>query len=178
VRWLRWAQPERLGLAALVGLLVPGCFLTWWDPSWLDARARDSLVPLSTNLQATMAWIRGRTAPKAVWIASPEHAPYVAVFGGRRVLRAPGLIPETPDEERRRRAERLVLSGEAPGKLRPLYGLRYVLVAPGDLGDDGLPSPEDVGSWAGLRLLLSTPAGFHVYEIRTGTSGPERSAEP
>jgi len=164
-RLLRRLAPANLGVAALVVSFVPGSFLTWWDPPHLDPVAQASLEPLSTNIGATMDWIRRQTPPEAVFVAGPVYAPHVAVLGGRRVLRAPTLTPHPHDEERRRRAERRVLSGRDPGKLGRLYGLRYVLVAPGDFQEHGIEHPEDLMGRGGLRLLLSAPGGLQIYEI-------------
>jgi hypothetical protein len=85
-------------------------------------------------------------------------------MGGRRVLRAPTLAVAA-DDERRRRAERLVLSGQDPGKLGERYALSHVLIAPGDFREYGILAPEQLGTGGRFRLLYLSPAGLRVYRI-------------
>jgi hypothetical protein len=171
-RSLRHLAAERVGIAALLLLFVPGSFLARWDPPRLDPRARASLEPLSTNLRAAMERIRKETAADGVFLASPEYAPAVAVLAGRRVLLAPTLIASPADLERRVRAERLALSGADPGGLGQLYGLRYVLITPGDFRQHGIAGPSELADRASFRLLFTAQGGFHVYEIAARTEPP------
>ncbi|MEO8359961.1 MAG: hypothetical protein ABI672_08020 [Vicinamibacteria bacterium] len=171
-RPLRHFVAERVGIAALLLLFVPGSFLTRWDPARLDPTARASLEPLSTNLKAAMERIREETAASGVFLASPEYAPHVAVLAGRRVLLAPTLVASPADLERRRRAEREALSGADPGSLGQRYGLRYVLITPGDFRQYGIEDPADLTDRASLRLLFTARGGFRVYEIAARADPP------
>jgi hypothetical protein len=171
-RPLRHCAAERVGIAALLLLFVPGSFLTRWDPPRLDPMAGASLEPLSTNLRAAMERIREETAPDGVFLASPDYAPHVAVLAGRRVLLAPTLVASPPDLERRRRAERLALSGADPGRPGRLYGLRYVLITPGDFRQYGIEDPASLADRASLRLLFTARGGFQVYEIAPQAERP------
>jgi hypothetical protein len=100
-----------------------------------------------------------------VVLASPAYAPAVAAVSGRRVLRAPTLMTPS-DDDRRRRLERAVLTGEAPSPaLLARYGLRYVLAAPGDFQDVGVDAPHELAARPHLRLRHVSREGFRVYEI-------------
>jgi len=165
--------PRPLGTAALVLAFVPGSALAWWSLS-LDPMGEASLQPPSQNVGRVMAWIRTETPPDAVFVAGPTYAPQVAVLAGRRVLRAPGLGPATADDGRRRRMERIVLAGRDPGRLGRLYGLRYVLVAPGDFRDQGIEHPADLISRPGLRPRFLGPGGLSVFEIVGKPAGGSR----
>ena len=171
-RSLRHSAAERVGIAALLLLFVPGSFLARWDPPRLDPRARASLEPLSPNLRTAMERIRKETAADGVFLASPEYAPHVAVLAGRRVLLAPTLVSSPVDLERRLRAERLSLSGADPGRLGQLYGLRYVLITPGAFRQHGIEGPSDLADRASFRLLFTAQGGFHVYEIAAHAEAP------
>jgi hypothetical protein len=159
-------RPDRLR-ARLGGLLVfgalAGSFLAWWDPSRLDPMARESLEPVAPGLLEVMAWVRDETPASSAFVAAPEYAPAVAVLGGRRVLRAPGLV-EPPDDERRRRTERAILAGRRVPDLVRRYGLGYVLAAPGQFREHGIEDPADLAR-RGLRLVYSSPRGLRIYEV-------------
>jgi hypothetical protein len=171
-RSLRSLAAENVGIAALLLLFVPGSFLARWDPPRLDPRARASLEPLSTNLSAAMERIRKATAADGVFLASPEYAPHVAVLAGRRVLLAPTLVASPVDLERRLRAEREALSGADAGRLGRRYGLRYVLITPGDFRQHGIEGPSDLAHRGSFRLLFTAAGGFHVYEIGARAEPP------
>ena len=158
------ADPAALGVALLLLAFVPGSFLAWWNPARLDPVANDSLLPVSPTVAEAMAWIRRSTPPDAVFVASPEYAPAVATLAGRRVLRAPGLLSAN-DEERRLRAERLVLSGADPGRVGDRYGLTHLFVAPGDFRAYGIQSPADFDGRPRFRLSYSGPGAFRIYEL-------------
>jgi hypothetical protein len=102
-----------------------------------------------------------------VFLASPDYAPYVAVLGGRRVLRAPS-IAVADDDLRRDRAEAKLLRGR-PGKLGSLYGLTHVFIGPGDFLSFDLASPEELEKRGRFRLLYRDASDLRVYEIL----GPE-----
>jgi hypothetical protein len=163
-RYPRLGGSGDLGAALLVLLLVPGSALAWWDPSRQDEIARASVEPLSASVDGAMAWVRNHTSPEAVFIASPDYAPSVAVLGARRILRAPALA-KTADDERRARLERLTLSGVPPAALLRLYGVTHVLVAPGDFRSYGLRAPEDLGRREGFRLLYEDREGRRIYAV-------------
>jgi hypothetical protein len=166
--WPSWAgtDPARRGLAALVLVAVPGCFLTWWNPRHLDPVAERSLEPLSRPLLRVAIWIREETPPTAVFLASADYAPSVAALAGRRVLRAPTLATPS-DDERRLRLERALIAihGRAPEALLRRYGLTHVLVAPGDFREHGLAGPEDLAARGGFRLRYADENGLRVFEI-------------
>lgn len=158
-----WSPDGGAVLGALVAVSLAGSFLTWWDPPRLDARARTSLEPIPAGLAETMDWIRSSTDPQGVFVAGEDYAPAVAVLGGRRVLRAPTLLTAA-DDERRVRAERAVLSGRRVDSLLGRYGVRYVLIAPGQFRGHRLAEPWGIES-AGATLLYSSPSGVRVYEL-------------
>ncbi len=160
---LSTVAPERLGAAALIVALVPGAFVTSWDPAALDPVTGRSLEPISPNLLRAMRWVREQTPPGAVFVAGPNYAEAVAALGGRRLLRAPGWL-QAPDEERRLRAERQALSGHPSGRLSQLYGIGYVLATPGEIRKYGLEHPAELAR-RGLRLRHVGPGGFYVFEV-------------
>jgi len=155
-----------LGTAMLVLAAAPVCFLTWWTPIRIDPLMNASGEPLPVRLRDAMAWVRSQTPPTAVFLASPDYAPYVAVLGGRRVLRAPGLAV-ADDDIRRDRAEDKLLRGR-PGKLGSLYGLTHVFIGPGDFLAFGLASPEGLEQRGRFRLLYRDASDLRVYEILGG----------
>jgi hypothetical protein len=161
----RWrVGPESLARGAVVALVLAGGYLAWWDPPRTDEIAKDSLEPVPEALVAATEWIRRETPRDAVVLADPQYAAAVSVLGGRRVLRAPGLVV-APDEERRIRLQRAVLAGRAPAALLKRYGLRYLFIAPGQFRENGIEQPEDLDRIAGLRLAYASPKGIRVYEI-------------
>jgi hypothetical protein len=136
------ATPERFGLAALLALTLPGGFVARWNPATLDPLVAASHAPLSTNLQPGLAWLRAHTPEATTCMASPSYASMVAALGHRRVLRAPELW--TPaDDQRRRRAERMLLAGREPDLLRR-YEVGCLFFASGDEGWLGLASREEL----------------------------------
>ena len=171
--WLHDARPAwrrldavDLGGALLLGLAAVSSTLTWWDPPHWDPIARASGEPISGAVLEPLEWIGRETPKQAVVLASPDYAPAVAVFAGRRVLRAPTLLTP-PDDERRLRLERQVLTGAAPplAALLERYGLRYVLAAPGDFQDLGIAAPHVLAERPHLKLRHVSAAGFRIYEI-------------
>jgi hypothetical protein len=164
--WLRGhARDTRaLGSALLLLLLAPGSFLAWWDPTRLDPLAKASLDPLPANLTAAMEWIRVQTPPDAVFLASPDYAPFVAVLGGRRLLRCPSLAL-AHDEAARVRAEAPILAGREPAAWTRPYRVRYVFIAPGDFRARGVKGPEDLEGRPRLRLRYADAHRFRVYEV-------------
>jgi hypothetical protein len=161
----RWRlRPERLPTALAVALCLAGGFLAWWDPVRTDALARASLEPFPDALQDAMQWMRANADRESAVLAHPGYAAAVSVLGGRRVLRAPGLV-ETGDDERRLRLERAVVAGHPPPALLQRYSLRYVFLAPGQFREYGIEEPEDLERRGGVRLLYANAKGMHVYEL-------------
>jgi hypothetical protein len=150
-------------LGAVVAVALAGSFLTWWDPARMDPLARTSLEPIPDGLAETMDWVRAGTDPRGVFVAGEDYAPAVAVLAGRRVLRAPTLLI-APDDERRVRAERAILSGRRVDTLLRRYGVRYVLLAPGQFREHRQGEPWGIEA-AGFPLLYRAPSGLRVYEI-------------
>jgi hypothetical protein len=164
----RWRlSPSRAITAGLVATVLAGGFLAWWDPAHTDPIAKESLEPIPAALVTAMGWIRTATPPEAVVMADDEYAAAVSVLGERRVLRAPSLI-SAPDDERRLRLQRAVLAGRTPAALRQRYGLRYVLIAPGQFRAEAIAAPEDLDRIAFLRLVYANERGMRVYEIAGG----------
>ncbi len=154
----------RAALAVLLALLAPGSFLLWWDPPRIDPVARASQDPISPALAPLMAFIRDGTPKDAVFVASPDYAPAVAVFGGRRVLRAPSLLL-TADDSRRQRAEGALLLGRPLPPGADDHGARFLLLAPGDFRSRGIVRPEDLEGRPGLVTRYADAAGYRVYEV-------------
>jgi hypothetical protein len=166
---------ERLPSAAIVALVLAGGFLAWWDPPRTDPVAKESLEPVPEALLEAMEWMRARTPRESSVLAAEDYAAAVSVLGGRRVLRAPGLLT-APDEERRLRLQRAALAGHPPAALLQRYGLRYVFIAPGQFREDGLAQPEDLEGRGAFRLAYSNAKGMRVYEIVTGASDADGRA--
>ena len=97
-------------------------------------------------------------------VASADYAPALAVFGGRRVLRAPSVLA-TADDSRRLRAEGAILAGRPIPQGGDGHGARFVLLAPGDFKARGITGPEDLAGRPGFRTLYADPAGYRVYEV-------------
>jgi hypothetical protein len=161
------AAPADLGAAALVLAGSSMSFLVWWTPTQLDPVMGASQPAVADRLATAMDWIRENTPPTAVFLASPDYAPFVAVLGGRRVLRAPTLAPAA-DEIRRQRMEDKVLAGRDPSRLADLYGLTHVFIAPGDFFAYGIRSPGDLERQGRFRLLYADPEDYRIYEIELG----------
>jgi hypothetical protein len=161
----RWRlRPDRVMTAVVITVLGAGGALAWWDPVRVDPMAKASIEPVPPPLTQAMDWIREHTAPDATVAADDEYAAAVAVLGGRRTLRAPSLV-SAPDDERRRRLERGLLSGRAPAALLARYGVRYVFLAPGQFREYGLEQPEDLERRGGVRLAFANDKGMRLYEI-------------
>jgi hypothetical protein len=156
--------PRPAGTALLVLAAAPACFLTWWTPTRTDPVMDESRVDLADRLRIAMAWVRRSTPPTAVFLASPDYAPPVAVLGGRRVLRAPTLAVADDDIRRDRTGDKL-LRGRDPGKLGALYGLTHVFIGPGDFLTFGITSPEQLEQRGRFRLLYRDASDLRVYEI-------------
>ena len=142
--------PERFVFAVLLAATLPGCFAARWNPAALDPVVTASQSPLSTNLLPGLDWLRAHTPPEATCVASPDYAALVAVLGQRRVLRAPELW-DPADDQRRRRAERMLVAGREPDLLRR-YQLGCVFFASGDVGWLGTTAPDGLDGVGGLRL--------------------------
>jgi hypothetical protein len=155
---------ERVPSAGAVALTLAGGLLAWWDPPRTDLVAKESLVPFPRGLTEAMDWVRGNTARDAAVLAGEDYVAAVPVLGGRRVLRAPGLLTAV-DDERRRRLQRAVLAGDPPPALLRRYGLRYILTAPGQFREEGTSEPEDLEGRGPFRLLYASASGIRVYEI-------------
>jgi hypothetical protein len=162
LRPLRDAAPARVGAGVLLLALLPGSFLTWWDPSRLDPVAAASLPPMRPAIVEALEWIRGQTPTSAVILASPQHAPAVAALAGRRVLRAPTVVAP-PDDADRRRAEERMIFGHVSNRLAARYGVSHVLLAPGDFGEYWL-ALEPLESRGPFRLVHRAD-GVSVYEV-------------
>ncbi len=144
--------------------MLAGGLLAWWDPPRTDPVAKESLEPVPEALAEAMEWLRTHTPPQAAVLAAESYAGAVPILGGRRVLRAPGLLT-APDEERRLRLQRAVLAGHPPPALLQRYGLRYLFIALGDFRDEGVAHPEDLDALGTLRLVYANAKGMRVYEI-------------
>jgi hypothetical protein len=156
--------PAALGHAVLVLAAAPVCFLTWWTPIRIDPLMNESREPPADRLRQAMAWVRGETPAPAVFMASPDYAPYVAVLGGRRVLRA-STLAVADDDVRRERVEDKVLRGRDSGRLGGRYGLTHVFIAPGDFLEYGVRSPEELETRGRFRLLYRDASDLRVYEL-------------
>ena len=155
--------PARVGVAALLLAFLPGSFLTWWDPSRLDASVAGSIPPLRPGIVEAMDWIRRETPADAVVLASPQHAPVVAALAGRRVLRAPTLA-QTADDGDRRQAEGRLLYGNVNNRLARRYGVSHVVIAPGDFGEYWL-GVEALETRGPFRLVHRGRDFVSVYEV-------------
>jgi hypothetical protein len=158
----RLGQREWAGIAALILAGAPGSFAARWDPGTLDTVAFASREPLSRNLAPAFRWLRENVPPDVTCMASPDYAPMVAVLAQRRVLRAPTL-GERADDQRRRRAERMLLSGREPDLLRR-YQVGCLVFLDGDQGWLGILSPSDLSGVPGLTLRFAD-AHAHVYAV-------------
>jgi hypothetical protein len=142
-------SPRRLGFALLLLAGLPGSFIARWNPPALDPLAAGSRAPLPANVLPGLAFVREQVPPDATCLASPDYAALVAVIGQRRVLRAPALW-EPPDDQRRRRAERMLLAGREP-ELAHRYQIGCVFFANGDVGWLGTTTPDALDRVPGLR---------------------------
>jgi hypothetical protein len=144
------ATPERFAFATLIALSLPGSFTARWSPAALDQVMAASRTPVSTNLRPGLDWLRAHAPEDATCVASPDYAALVAVVGGRRVLRAPELW-EPVDDQRRRRAERMLAGGNESDLLRR-YQVGCVFFVNSDVGWLGTTARDDLDGRPGLRL--------------------------
>jgi len=176
----RWPGTTRrfggIGMAALLLLVAPGCFLAWWNPAQLDPVAAASREPFSVNLKPAMEWIRTNTAPDAVVLASPAYSSAVSVLGARRVLRAGNLL-DTKDRERRVRAEGRILRRRPLAAWVRAYGVTHVFAAPGDFRARGVDSPESLLGRDGLSRVYADTERFHVFAVSNDPPGSPSPAE-
>jgi hypothetical protein len=163
------ATPERFGFAVLVAVTLPGSFTARWNPAALDPVVTASQSPLSTNLRPGLEWVRTHTPADATCVASPDYAALVAVVGERRVLRAPELW-DPADDQRRRRAERILAAGREP-ELARRYQVGCVFFASSDVGWLGTTTREELDRVPGLRLGYAD-AFTRVYTVTAGPSAP------
>lgn len=157
-----WSPSASAWAGIVAAAALSGSVLTWWDPPRLDPVAKQSLEPIPGILEDTAGWIRAHTAPTDVFVAGEDYGPAVAVLAGRALLRAPALATAA-DEERRLRAERAILSGREVDALVRRYGLRYLLVAPGQFRAHGLPEPWPAESAYPLRH--DSGRGLRIYDL-------------
>jgi len=161
--------PHLGGLGAFFLLIAPATAPFWWRPPAIDRVTEDSLEPVSATLVAEMRALAAATKPGDVIVASPEMAPYVMVFAGRRVLRAPTLVTP-PDDADRQAAEFTILRGRARPRLLARFGVTHLLAAPGDFTDRGVPDPESLAAHPGFSLVREGAARIRLY--RVGGSDP------
>lgn len=161
---LQGLASARVGLGLFLAAFVPGSFLTWWDPVRTDPVAAASQEPISPALGPVMRFIREATPRDAVFVASADYAPAVAVLGGRRVLRAPSVLL-TADDGRRLRAEGAILAGRPTPPGGDDHGARFVLLARGDFKARGIAGPEDLEGRPGYETRYADGAGYRVYEV-------------
>jgi hypothetical protein len=157
------SAPTRVGAGALLLALLPGSFLTWWDPARLDPNVAASLRPISPGMVEAMTWIRRETPAAAVFVASADRAAAVASLAGRRVLRAPSLA-SPPDDADRRTAEEKLLYGHLSNRLARRYGVSHVLLGPGDFGAYWL-GLETLESRGPFRLVYRGGDSLSIYEV-------------
>jgi hypothetical protein len=148
---------------------LPGSFLAHWNPGKLDPVAFASRDPLPENLMPAMAWIREHVPRDEACVASPDYAPSVAVLGQRRVVRAPSLAI-TADDQRRRRAERMLVAGREP-ELRRRYAIGCLVFASGDEGWLGLRVRDDLDGLTGLQPVYRDRYVW-IYRPRPSASAP------
>ena len=158
--------PDRLPIALVIAVALAGSLLAWWDPIRTDRVARESLPPVPEALREAMAWMRTNTVPDGAVVVADDYAAAISVLGGRRVLRAPALLP-APDDERRRRLQHSIFAGRPSPALLLRYGVRYVFVAPGQFREEGVTQPEDLDGNPALRLVQANAKGMRLYEVLT-----------
>jgi hypothetical protein len=163
------ATPERFGFAVLLALTLPGCFTARWNPAALDPVVTASQAALSTSLRPGLEWVRTHTPEDATCVASPDYAALVAVVGGRRVLRAPELW-DPADDQRRRRAERMLAAGREPDLLRR-YQVGCLVFVNSDVGWLGTASREAFDGEPSLDLGYRD-AYVSVYRIALESASP------
>lgn len=150
------------GLALLLAVALPGSFLAWWSPYQHDTVAEASHTPVPQAVRVTGQWLSEQLPAGAVVVASETYAPMVAVLGGARVLRAPGLERPADDARRSRLESALLGRGEQGRENARRYGVTHVLVGPGDAGLWGL---DGAGLPGRLRPLAAPAPGFTVYAL-------------
>lgn len=157
-RWPTWPVGQGAGLALWLALLLPGSFLFWWSPPSLSDVAHASLVPVPKELIDAARELRRLTPEDAVVVASARHAAAVALYGERRLLRAPALVAASDDRERRLLERSIFVDGRPRRRLAARFGVTHVFTGPGDDWPAGLVD-------GGLRLLGEKPPGYRIYAI-------------
>jgi hypothetical protein len=92
-----------------------------------------SLRPLSKKVEDYAEWIRGNTAPDAVFVAGPTASTYIPALAGRRVLINERGKLKPRDFEDRKEAERILLTARDPEAVRATaarFGIAYLAVDP------------------------------------------------
>ena len=130
---------------------------------WIPWRGQPGADP--RRARRRMDWIRANTDPAACsWPARITPPRWPSSAGGACCARR--RCSPLPDDERRVRAERAVLSGRRVDTFCGRYGVRYVLLAPGSSADHRLAEPWAIES-AGLgRSSISTRAGCACTSCR------------
>jgi hypothetical protein len=106
--------------------------------------------------------VREHTPPDSIFLASPSYAPAVGVLAGRRVFRAPSLVPSSDDGRRQAIVGRLLNQGLERQAAWHL-GLTHVFAGPGDTSGVRPWLPPNPST--ALRLVHSDRWGFRVFEI-------------
>ncbi len=152
--------------ATAIGLFVAitGSFVLWWNPGRLDPVALESIEPIPNPVTAATEWIRTRTGPVAVFVASPGLAPAVSALGQRQVVRSPTLLV-AEDDHQRRRAERVLLLNCDLSDFPRRYGVTHVLVAPGDFREYGIRWPDQLEEKPCFRGVYTGRSGYRVFEV-------------
>ncbi len=157
--------PRGLALGLLIALAAPSSAHVWWRPYALDVSYPGSVATWPDGLRQAMDWVRAHTRREAVFVTSPEWAGALPILGGRRVLRAPGLVT-TADDARRARLTYLALAGSGAQGWRQArrYRVTHAFVGPQDLRVWNLQSWDQVEANGRFRLRFEAH-GFRVYEL-------------
>jgi hypothetical protein len=158
------ARPAGLGLGLALSLALPGSFVAWWDPPSDDVVAAASMEPVPGPVIAAAAYVSRSTPASAVFAAGTSYTEHVAVLGGRRVVRAPGLFT-APDDHQRRRAERVLVTSCDQRDFPARYEVTHLLLAPGDFREYDVSWPGDLARFGCLRAVFTGASGIAIYEV-------------
>jgi hypothetical protein len=128
-------------------------------------RSVSSAVFTDTGGIQVANWVRTHTAPRAVFLAAPEHNQPVPTLGGRAVVAGyPGWLWTygLSDWAQRTQDVDLMLAGQpgTPGLVRA-YGVDYVVLGPQELGGH----KAGRAYWEAHAKLVYSSAGYAVYQV-------------
>lgn len=117
-------------LCLVLGATLPLTFPYWWDPPKMDRYFARSLSPIPGEVERLSDWVRERTGPDSVFVASPAMANWIAALSGRRVLLTGDHRPPRDYEHRAELLSQIltIRSREVYRQASELYSVSHIVI--------------------------------------------------